>query len=98
MRSHPYQGYRILQETGFLTEEARFIALQHHERHDGTGYPRGLKGGKIHPYGRICAIADVFDALTSERSYKRRIEPFDAASMMWTKWPTISTRTCSAVS
>ncbi len=52
-----------------LMKAARIIAISHHEKWDGSGYPKGLKGRKIHKYGRITAIADVFDALTSERPY-----------------------------
>ena len=44
--------------------------MQHHERSDGRGYPRGMKNDRIHIYGRICAIADVFEALTSQRPYR----------------------------
>lgn len=50
---------------------ASIIAHQHHEKFDGTGYPRRLKGHQIHLYGRISALADVFDALGSHRCYKR---------------------------
>jgi len=82
MRTHPYQGYKILLEMGHLTKEAEFIALQHHERSDGTGYPRGLTGTEIHEYGRICSIADVFDALTSERSYHKALSSFEALELM----------------
>lgn len=82
MRSHPYQGYKILSEARQLSEESRIIVMQHHEREDGTGYPNGLKGGDIHLYGRICCIADVYDALTAERSYKKRLTPFEALKIM----------------
>ncbi len=82
MRTHPYKGYEILDETGFLTAEAELIVLQHHERADGTGYPRGLKGHEIHEYGRICSIADVFDALTSRRSYHKERTPYEALELM----------------
>jgi len=82
MRTHPYKGYEILDEAGFLTKEAELIVLQHHERSDGTGYPQGLKGREIHEYGRICSLADVFDALTSRRSYHRERSPFDALELM----------------
>jgi HD-GYP domain-containing protein (c-di-GMP phosphodiesterase class II) len=82
MKSHPYQGYRILKETNQLTEECMFIVMQHHEREDGTGYPRMLKGDQIHTYGRICCIADVYDALTAERSYKQRLNTFEALKLM----------------
>jgi putative two-component system response regulator len=74
MKQHTLIGARILEDAqaGFL-ELARVIALTHHERWDGTGYPRGLKGSKIPLAGRIAAISDVFDALTSKRPYK---EPY----------------------
>jgi len=82
MRAHPYQGYKILKEANQLTEECMFIVMQHHERADGTGYPRGLKESDIHIYGRICCIADVYDALTAERSYKQQLNTFDALKLM----------------
>lgn len=82
MRTHPYQSYKILSETNHLSEECKIITMQHHERDDGSGYPRGLKGEEIHPYGRICCVADVFDALTAERSYKPSLTPFEALNVM----------------
>ncbi|MBI4848664.1 MAG: HD-GYP domain-containing protein [Nitrospirae bacterium] len=82
MRSHPYQGYKILSGTNHLTEECKVIVMQHHEREDGTGYPQRLKGDEIHAYGRICSIADVYDALTSQRSYKPSLAPFEALKVM----------------
>jgi HD-GYP domain-containing protein (c-di-GMP phosphodiesterase class II) len=82
MRVHPYQGYKILEEAGVLTEECRIIVMQHHENADGSGYPRRLAGESIHLYGRICGIADVYDALTAERSYKAAMKPYDALNLM----------------
>ncbi len=82
MRRHPQYGFDILGKTGFLTDEARRVVLQHHERFDGSGYPEHLTAKDIHLYGRVCAITDVFDALTSERSYKKRLTPFEAARIM----------------
>jgi len=82
MRSHPLYGYEILRETRQLTEECKRIVLQHHERFDGSGYPRGLRGEEIHLYGRICSLADVYDALNSERPYRRGLKPFDALNVM----------------
>ena len=82
MRSHPYQGFKVLRETDHLSDEVKTVIFQHHEREDGTGYPRRLKGDEIHVYGRICCIADVFDALTAERSYKRKLSPFQALKIM----------------
>jgi HD-GYP domain-containing protein (c-di-GMP phosphodiesterase class II) len=82
IRIHPYQGFKLLFEAGQMSEECKVIVMQHHEREDGTGYPRRLKGEQIHPYGRICSIADVYDALTAERSYKPGLSPFEALAIM----------------
>lgn len=82
MKTHPYQSYKTLDGAGQLTKECRFICMQHHEREDGTGYPKRLKGNEIHDYARICSIADVYDALTAERSYKKALSPFQALQIM----------------
>ncbi|MBF0419799.1 MAG: HD-GYP domain-containing protein [Magnetococcales bacterium] len=82
MRIHPYQSYRILMDTSQLSEECAIIAMQHHEREDGTGYPLRLKGKEIHEYGKIGCIADVYDALTAKRSYKEGMPPFKALQIM----------------
>jgi len=82
MKAHPFQGYKILREANQLTEECRIIVMQHHERSDGGGYPNRLKGSEIHLYGRICCIADVYDALTADRPYKKRLNPFEALKIM----------------
>ena len=82
VRIHPFQGYKILKQANALSDECRYIVMQHHEYDDGTGYPKRLKGKEIHRYARICCIADVFDALTSERSYKKAMKPFDALKLM----------------
>lgn len=85
MRKHPSFGYQVLRETDQLTVECREITLQHHERDDGTGYPKRLRGNDIHQYAKICAIADVYEALTAERPYKLPMKPYDALVMMKTK-------------
>ena len=82
MRTHPEEGYKIMNEAKCLTTEAWVIILQHHERDDGTGYPRKLFGKEIHPYARICAIADIYDALTAKRSYKKEKKPAEALKIM----------------
>jgi HD-GYP domain len=82
MRQHPHMGYKILYEANQLTHECKKIVLQHHERFDGKGYPNRLEGDDIHLYGRICSIADVFDALTSERPYRQKLDPFAALKLM----------------
>jgi len=71
MRQHSAIGSRILDNsTSQILQAGRVIALHHHERWDGAGYPNGLAGSDIPLWGRICAVADVFDAVTSERPYK----------------------------
>ncbi|MFB0517461.1 MAG: HD-GYP domain-containing protein [Candidatus Neomarinimicrobiota bacterium] len=82
MRNHPRRGNKILSETNQLTKECGVIVMQHHEREDGTGYPFGLKKDEIHNYARICSIADVFDALTSTRAYKKKVPTFEALRIM----------------
>ncbi|MGR3177327.1 MAG: HD-GYP domain-containing protein [Candidatus Anammoxibacter sp.] len=88
MRTHPYEAYKILSETKHLTEEAWVIAMQHHERDDGNGYPRKIKGKDIHPYARICTIADVYDALTAKRPYKEKKPPLVALKIMYEEMAT----------
>lgn len=85
VNTHPYKGYKLLKDAGEMNEEARVIILQHHERVDGSGYPKQLGARQIHIYAKICAIADVYDALTAERSYKKGLRPFDALRLMKTK-------------
>ncbi|MDD4854332.1 MAG: response regulator [Sulfuricurvum sp.] len=73
MKLHAVLGGKMLETDGYypVLDAGRIIALQHHEKMDGTGYPVGLKGENIHIYARIISIADVFDALSSERVYKK---------------------------
>jgi len=79
MRTHAEIGYNMLRSSRRSTLQAGAeIAYHHHERWDGTGYPRGLKGDEIHLYGRITAVADVLDALLSDRCYKKAWDMDDA--------------------
>jgi len=71
IKKHTEIGAKILKGRSEIKKVAREIALTHHENWNGTGYPRGLSGEEIPIFGRICSIADVFDALVSERTYKQ---------------------------
>ncbi|MDD3463079.1 MAG: transporter substrate-binding domain-containing protein [Sulfurospirillaceae bacterium] len=75
IKTHAQIGYDMLKNSQRnILKTASIIAHEHHEKYDGTGYPRGLKGEDIHIYGRITAVADVFDALGSKRVYKEAWE------------------------
>jgi putative two-component system response regulator len=79
MQRHAEAGHELLDGSGNeLLELAATIAWTHHERWDGSGYPRGLRGEEIPLEGRIVAVADVFDALATDRPYRRRLEVVDA--------------------
>jgi len=82
MKKHPEQGFLMVTRFEVLTPQARLVVSQHHECCDGSGYPRGLLEEEIHRVARVCAIADVFDALTSDRPYRPRISAFKALKAM----------------
>ena len=83
MKGHAEAGYRILRDSESpLLEMAAVIALTHHEKWDGTGYPKGLKETDIPLEGRMAAIADVFDALTSNRVYRKAYNVGEAVEIM----------------
>lgn len=77
MRMHPEIGARIVERIPFL-QESMSVVRYHHERWDGSGYPLGLKSNDIPLHARIFAVVDVFDALTSKRSYRTKAEPDEA--------------------
>ena len=75
MQTHASMGYELFKHSKRkLLHAASIVAYEHHEKYDGSGYPRGLKGEEIHIFGRITALADVFDALASDRVYKKAWE------------------------
>ena len=83
IRRHPSEGRKILKELNSpIASILAIIAVQHHEHLDGSGYPYHVRGKSIHPYSRITAIADVYDALTSVRPYKRAYKPNVVYRMM----------------
>jgi HD-GYP domain-containing protein (c-di-GMP phosphodiesterase class II) len=79
MRKHPESGYRIVKRIGFLKNAAE-IVYTHHEKFDGSGYPRGLKGASIPLGARMFMVADVYDALTTERPYRSPMNYVEAAA------------------
>ncbi len=88
MKSHVVQSKLILQNTPGISDIALDVAAQHHERHDGTGYPNKLKGDEISLYGQMGAIVDVYDAITSNRVYHKGMPPTEALRKLleWSKF------------
>jgi HD-GYP domain-containing protein (c-di-GMP phosphodiesterase class II) len=73
VREHPGSGFRELAGRDDLTWPQLMMVYQHHERLDGSGYPAGILGEDMHPWARLCAVVDVFDALTCHRPYRRPV-------------------------
>ena len=84
-KRHVQHSVEILRDTPGLPPRLPELAALHHERHDGSGYPKGLRGREIGMIGSIAAIVDTFDALTSERPYAQAVSPSTALSMLY-KW------------
>lgn len=82
MEQHPDFGFDILRRQEEIPLVSAHIAFQHHEKFDGSGYNRNLGGADIHEYARIVAIADVYDAITSDRPYKEANLPYEAYEIM----------------
>ncbi|MBC8015178.1 MAG: HD-GYP domain-containing protein [Sporomusaceae bacterium] len=82
IKEHAYVGYKKLRSDTDLDYRIMFMVLQHHERCNGTGYPRGTAGEQIHHLARIVTVADVYDALTTDRVYHSRLSSFAAMQMI----------------
>jgi HD-GYP domain-containing protein (c-di-GMP phosphodiesterase class II) len=82
MKKHPYYGYKILEKSADIKETTKIAALSHHEKENGRGYPFGIKSERIHPFGKICAVADIYDAMTSNRVYHQKVSPFEVFSLL----------------
>lgn len=82
VKQHTIAGYELLKCNPLLTELSRIISLQHHERLDGSGYPYGLNANEIHPFAKIVAIADMYDALTAERCYRKSLSNYQAYEIL----------------
>lgn len=78
MKRHTEYGFAALRACRDLSLQIAHVAYQHHERLNGQGYPRGLKGEDIHLFARIVAVADAYDAMTADRVYRRAMPPFEA--------------------
>ena len=82
MKQHSVYGYRILQPKEDLSTEIKLGVLQHHEKINGKGYPMGVTGDKIDLFARLISISDIYDALVTERPYKKAYSQRDAVEMI----------------
>lgn len=82
MKQHTIKGYNMLRETVGVNYRVSLVALQHHERADGSGYPMGLKDSQIDRLSRIVAVADVFHAMSSNRPYQDMMPFYEVVRQM----------------
>lgn len=82
MKAHPVRGYHMLMQSGTASEAVLDVALHHHEKFDGSGYPHNLKGDAIGLMARMGAVCDVYDAITSNRPYKKAWGPAESLQRM----------------
>ena len=82
MRQHSVYSYRIIQDNTDLPNEVKLGVLQHHEKINGAGYPMSVPGAKITPYAKVIAVADIYDALVTERPYKSAFSQREAVEMI----------------
>jgi HD-GYP domain-containing protein (c-di-GMP phosphodiesterase class II) len=85
VKKHTVHGYAILKNVPALNDGVKLCALQHHEREDGSGYPLGVKGEKIHFYAKIIAIVDIYHAMTSDRIYNTSLSPYLVMEQLFTE-------------
>jgi len=83
VRKHPVYSLEILEASQGIPDSSKQLALQHHERYNGSGYPFGLKGDTIGTYGQIVGIVDFYDAITSDRPYQKAIQPHEAIRQVY---------------
>jgi HD-GYP domain-containing protein (c-di-GMP phosphodiesterase class II) len=83
VQMHTVLGYQLLKDEPNVPLLAAHCAFQHHERIDGSGYPRGIKGDEIHDFAKWIAIADSYDAMTSHRSYRSAMLPHEAMEVLY---------------
>ncbi|MED4531653.1 HD-GYP domain-containing protein [Metabacillus fastidiosus] len=88
MKAHSELGFEILKNIHDIPLPVAHCAFQHHERMDGKGYPRGIKGNEIHPYARILSVADVFDAVTTHRVYRPGMLPHQGLELLYSGFGT----------
>lgn len=79
-KTHPQKGFELLKDQN-LSQDIKLAVLQHHEKFDGSGYPYGLKNKETNKFAKIVSIADIYDSMTTNRIYNKRISPFKVIEM-----------------
>ena len=82
MKQHPVFGYHMINDKNEFSNEISLAILQHHEKMNGKGYPMGITGDKIDLFARLISVSDIYDALVTERPYKKPFSPRDAVEMI----------------
>ena len=82
IKKHPIYGYNLIKDKTELSPEILLGVLQHHEKINGKGYPMGVTDNKLTPFARLLSIADIYDALVTERPYKKGFTPRDSVEMI----------------
>jgi len=82
MKMHATYGLQILNQHPDISDAVKAAAFEHHESWEGNGYPQQIRGQEIHPFARIVALTDTYDAMTTQRSYNKPMSPMDALTMM----------------
>jgi HD-GYP domain-containing protein (c-di-GMP phosphodiesterase class II) len=82
IKKHPLYSYQIISEDRYIGDIPKIIAYQHQERYNGMGYPQGLKYEEINNYAVITSLADVYDALITDRTYRRGLLPYEAMKII----------------
>lgn len=91
----PQLAYHILLKTPGLSRDIKIVALQHHERLDGTGYPLRVKSAQIHDFSKIIMVCDIYDAMTHDRPYRKKLSPFQAAEfILWESGRSLDMKVC----
>lgn len=91
----PQLAYNILLKTPGLSRDIKIVALQHHERLDGTGYPLRVRSAQIHDFSKIIMVCDIYDAMTHDRPYRKKLSPFQAAEfILWESGRSLDMKVC----
>ncbi len=95
IEKHPQLAYHILLRTAGVNQDIKFVALQHHERLDGSGYPLRVRGPQIHEFSKIVMVCDIYDAMTHDRPHRKKYSPFETAEyILWESGKTLDMQVC----